>query len=230
MQEICSALDLNRTSAYHIISTMCSEGFVMRNPKSKNYSPGLEIFHLSQFNKDAIASNFFKAAEETLEEIVAEIDETTCIYIRKNFHAYCVDGKEGSKRIKASLNMGETIPLHATATGKVILAHLSEDELTEYLALEGLKRYQKKTIADEASLKKALAEVEKQGYATEFEEYEELINAVAVPLMLKGRANAVLVVVGPVLSLNENNIVQVAQLLIRKVEDIQSLLNLKPGE
>lgn len=204
---------------------MVSEGFVMRNPKSKNYCPGLEIFHLSQFNKDAIATNFFKAAEATLEEIVADIDETTCIYIRKNFHAYCVDGKEGRKRLKASLNKGETIPLHATATGKVILAHMGEGELTEYLAVEGLKRYQKKTIADEASLRAALAAVRKQGYATEFEEYEELINAVAVPLMLKGRVNSVLVVVGPVVNLNEDNIEQVAQLLMNKVEDIQSLLN-----
>lgn len=180
---------------------------------------------MSQFNKDAIAVNFFKAAEETLEEIIAEIDETTCIYIRKNFHAYCVDGKEGSKRLKASLNKGETIPLHSTASGKVILAHFSKEELKEYMAQKGLKKYQKNTITDETTLNKALAKVREQGYATEYEEYEELINAVAVPLILKGRVNSVLVVVGPVVNLNRDNMEQVAQILKKKVEDIQNLFN-----
>lgn len=197
---------------------------MIRSPGSRNFGPGVEMFNMSMYYGDLVATSFFRAAESVLEEIVDEIDETTCIYTRKNYHAVCVSGREGRKRLKASLNRGETIPLHATATGKVLLAHFSERDLVGYIEDEGLKRYRKNTIFREKKLRAELDKVRERGYAAEYEEFEEMINAVAVPLFLSKTVNSALVVVAPVTSLNENNIEEVAALLAARAGDIQALL------
>ena len=58
----------------------------------------------------------------------------------------------------------------------------------------------------------------------EYEEYEELINAVAVPICLNNTVNSALVVIAPVISLNEQNVEEVASLLVTKAGEIQELL------
>lgn len=223
LQELCAALDLNRTSVYHALNTLENEGFVIRNKETRQYRPGPEIFNIS-ICKDAIAVNYFGAVAGVLERIVGEINETTCVYVRKNFHAWCVEGREGNKRLKASLNRGETIPLHPTASGKALLAHFAPEEIKKYLEEVGLKRYQKNTITHEEKMQIELELIRRKGYAAEYEEYEELINAVAVPIDIKGKVNAVLVAIAPVVSLNEQNMEAVAHLLKERALEIRFLL------
>jgi DNA-binding IclR family transcriptional regulator len=224
IQELCQILNYNRTTVYHILKTIEKEGFVRKNKKTKKYGPGPELFNISMSQKQ-IATNFFKEAEAIIEDIVKQLNETTCIYARKNHHALCVIGKESDKRLKASLNVGETIPLHATATGKVLLAYATEKEVEEYIEEEGLKRYQKNTLTNQQMFYQELKKIRAQGYATEFEEYEELINAVAVPIEIAGKVNAALVVIAPVISLNQQHLQQVVGVLKINSKKISEILS-----
>ena len=69
-------------------------------------------------------------------------------------------------------SIGEMYPLHCTAVGKIFLASLepaARDRLIGGLTLE---RFTESTIADAGSLRRALADIEKQGYAVDNEEWE----------------------------------------------------------
>lgn len=224
IQELTNEFEYHRVTVYHLLNTLEKEGFIRKNIDTNNYLPGPEIFNIT-LNRSEIAEKYFYGAEKIIDEIVEKYNETTAIYIRKNNHALCLMGKEGNNNLKASLKVGEKIPLHATATGKVILAHSNEDEIEEYIHNNGLKSIQKNTIIDKNELYKELENVIKKGYATEFEEYEELINAIAVPIKNNDeKVNAILVVIASVINLNKNNKEKYAKYLKNKAREINELL------
>jgi DNA-binding IclR family transcriptional regulator len=64
--------------------------------------------------------------------------------------------------------VGEVLPLHATALGKAVLAHLS-DEVRADLLGDGLTKLTGRTLSASA-LKRDLATVRERGYAVEQEE------------------------------------------------------------
>jgi len=224
IQELTNEFEYHRVTIYHLLNTLEKEGFVRKNQTTNNYLPGPEIFNIT-LNRSEIAEKYFYGAEKIIDEIVEKFNETTAIYIKKNNHALCLLGKEGNNNLKASLKVGEKIPLHATATGKVILAHSEEDEIEEYIKNNGLRSIQKNTIINKDELYKELENVIKEGYATEFEEYEELINAIAVPIKTNGdNTNAILVVIASVINLNKDNKEKYAKYLKNKAREIDELL------
>lgn len=224
IQELTNEFEYHRVTIYHLLNTLEKEGFIRKNNNTNNYLPGPEIFNIT-LNRSEIAGKYFYGAEKIIDDIVEKFNETTAIYIRKNNHALCLMGKEGNNNLKASLKVGEKIPLHATATGKVILAYSNKEDVEEYIKNNGLRSIQKNTIISKDKLYEELENVIKNGYATEFEEYEELINAIAVPIKSNNeKANAILVVIASVINLDRNNKEKYAKFLKSKANEINELL------
>ena len=77
--------------------------------------------------------------------------------------------------------MGQASPAHATSSGKVLLAGLSEDEVRETFA-GGLTRFTDHTVVDIDDLVADLREVERRGWAMAVEELEVGLVAIAAPV------------------------------------------------
>jgi DNA-binding IclR family transcriptional regulator len=78
--------------------------------------------------------------------------------------------------------VGSLTPLHATSSGKVLLAALGADERDRILKETGLKARTARTITSRKELDAQLLEVGAKGYAVVREEFEIGLNAVAVPV------------------------------------------------
>ncbi|MDH4209315.1 MAG: IclR family transcriptional regulator, partial [Anaerolineae bacterium] len=91
----------------------------------------------------------------------------------------------------------DRLPLHASSSGKVLLAYAEESELATFLTHD-LPRYTEHTVTDPTSLRMELTRVREQGYAVDFEEYHLGANAIAVPVLDSGgTVAAALSVLGP---------------------------------
>ena len=66
--------------------------------------------------------------------------------------------------------IGTRVPAHATASGKVMLAHLSEDEFGRTYPSDRLAKTTPATIGTRTELKQALIQIRSQGYAYNKEE------------------------------------------------------------
>ena len=86
--------------------------------------------------------------------------------------------------------IGHVMPAYATASGKVLLAALPQDELIKTLDSITLTQYTKKTITDKNKLLDCLEQVKEIGYATEIEELMIQRTCVAAPI--KNRAGQVI--------------------------------------
>ena len=93
------------------------------------------------------------------------------------------------------------LPLHATSTGKVLLAHSEESELAALLE-QGLPRYTEHTVTDPVALREELRRIREQGFATDLEEYKLGANAIGVGVAdPQGTVVAALAVLGPAYTL-----------------------------
>lgn len=77
-----------------------------------------------------------------------------------------------SRVMSVSLSAGIRLPAYCTSLGRVLLAHLPEQELEVCLGLTELLPKTERTITDKAKLREVLAQVRRDGYAVNNEELE----------------------------------------------------------
>jgi DNA-binding IclR family transcriptional regulator len=87
----------------------------------------------------------------------------------------------GNRALSITAAVGQRLPAHCTASGKVFLAHLPSDIL-EGLLEKPLKAYTSQTITSKEDLLKQLKMIRSQGYAVDREETETGVNAIAAPI------------------------------------------------
>jgi len=223
VNELVEEFGYNRSTVHHMLKTMKVEGFITQNQRTKNYNIGSEIFN--GWIKDRDMHNYLMRLKPTIKEIVEKCKETTTMFVRENDRAICVLGEESEQIIKAYLMIGREIPLYCTAAGRAMLAYLPQDEVEKILQISGMKKYMKKTTVDKNELYENLAEVRDKGYAIEKEEFEELINAVGIPILNKeNRPVASVSVVGPIMRFTDDKIKECIPFLLEKSKEMSDMV------
>jgi DNA-binding IclR family transcriptional regulator len=105
------------------------------------------------------------------------------------FDAVYVEKLTSSHAASTLSRVGGRLPLHATAAGKALLAFQSP-AFVEALLQRPLARYTEHTVTDRATLRRALAQIRRDGYAASRQEYREGASGVAVPVFAGGEATA----------------------------------------
>jgi IclR family pca regulon transcriptional regulator len=92
-----------------------------------------------------------------------------------------------------TIGVGTRLPAHATSMGRVLLAHLPEEELEAFLAVTRLEAFTDRTLTEPEELRRLLATVREQGWALTDQELEIGLRSIAAPLRdANGRAVAAL--------------------------------------
>ena len=81
-----------------------------------------------------------------------------------------VDVADGRHKLRLSLDVGDDCPLHASALGKAIAAHLPPEELAAALRAAGMPAFTASTVTERAKFLRELAQIRKQGFAVNREE------------------------------------------------------------
>jgi DNA-binding IclR family transcriptional regulator len=113
------------------------------------------------------------------------LGETINIAVLDGSVAVNITQARGAAAISAQNWIGQRTPLHATSSGKVLLAHLEPARRKE-IVNGPLIHFTPNTLTDPAALTQELDEVSATGYATTFEELEIGLHAVAVPIFGSG--------------------------------------------
>jgi IclR family pca regulon transcriptional regulator len=126
---------------------------------------------------------------------------------RESFSAVVRDGDEvvivarsasvGGQRLMAyGLHLGARLPVHATSTGRVLLAALPKAEFSAWLKGRELARLTPRTVVDTKAFRALIERVRSDDLALASEEHELGVYALAVPLRnMKGQTVAALNVV-----------------------------------
>ena len=122
------------------------------------------------------------------------------------------------------LFVGTRWPAHATSTGKVLLAYLTEEERKETLH-SPLPRLTPKTITSLTALRAELTRVREQGYAVAMDELEAGFVAVGAPVSNhQGLVVAAISIGGPSIRLTAQRISDLAESVMQSAGRISRRL------
>jgi DNA-binding IclR family transcriptional regulator len=179
LAELVQAVHLNKTTAYRLLTALEQEGLVIRNHQTDTYRLGPEMIAMG--GRASRANDVRRVSHAELEKLAGQTGETATLEILSEAQVLTLDEVAGSYLMSVAQDIGSRWPLHATSTGKALLAHLPEMEL-EALLRRPLTSFTSKTLTEPASLRRQLAQIRRQGYAIADEELEVGFVAVGAPV------------------------------------------------
>jgi DNA-binding IclR family transcriptional regulator len=184
---------LNRATAWRLLSTLEQYGLVERNPVTNRYTIGFAVARMASV---AGFDGLIRRAHGTLRRVSEQTGETANLAVVQQLGLTYIDEVTPPVVLSAKW-LGRQVPLHATSTGKALLAWLPEEEAQALLA-GPLNAYTDTTITDRARLRAELEQAREHGYSVCVGEMERNLYGVSAPVLgSRGRPFAVVSIWGP---------------------------------
>jgi DNA-binding IclR family transcriptional regulator len=185
LTELAARADLSLPTAHRLIAELVAWGALERR-ESGAYVVGRRVWDLGLLAP--VQTGLRQVAEPFLHDIYAATLATVHLAVREGLEVLYLDRLSGHRSVPIVSRVGTRLPAHATAVGKVLLAHAPDD--VQETALRSLTRVTPYTITNPATFRRQLARTRSEGYATTSEEMSLGACSVAVPIMRNGEAIA----------------------------------------
>jgi IclR family transcriptional regulator, KDG regulon repressor len=169
LADLARALDLPKPTAYRIVATMETRGYIARN-KGGHYQMTRKLSDLWQNEMEE--EMLLRAAKPVMQQLVESCRETVNLGVLDAAEVVVISTEESPQSVRMISKVGNRRYLHSTALGKVLLSSLPEKEVQRLIRIQGLPRLTPRTLVSWQSLAKELERIRKQGYALDNEENE----------------------------------------------------------
>lgn len=187
VSEIAAELGMTRAAVRRFLLTLSELGYVSGRGNRFELTP--RVMELGYAYLSSLS--FPDIALPHLEKLVAATAEASEGSVLDDGDIVYVVRVPGPAIMTISVNAGARRPAYATSMGRVLLAHLPDDELEAYLAARPLKSILPRTITDKRALRAELARIRESGFALVDQELEEGLVAIAAPVRdRQGRVRA----------------------------------------
>jgi len=194
--ELSREMGLHKSTVSRLMRTLERGNLLSRNPENQRYQLGLGLVGMA--GKVILFRNVREISRPFLRELSTSCRETVTLTVLDVDNVVNLEQfVPPTRRVTNYGEVGLKAPPHCAAAGKVLLAYLPEADVDRFLSGE-LERFTANTITDPEELRRVLALVRKQGYATAQEELEEGLNVVAAPVHENdGQVRAAVCIAGP---------------------------------
>jgi DNA-binding IclR family transcriptional regulator len=187
--EIARRAGINVSTASRMLTTLVEAELVRRVAETGRYRLGPRLVELG--NAALAGIDLREVARPRLVALTEATGETATLSVPGEHAVITVDFVQSPSSVRSVAEVGRQAVLHATAIGKVYLAHGGE------LPSGRLVSYTERTIVSRADLTTELDRIRNRGWAEAAGEREEDLNAIAAPVLSGGRLIGVLGLQGP---------------------------------
>lgn len=217
--ELAERLNRPKSSLYRIITTLEDRGYITRDEENEKYCIGLKALELTKKLLENNTLNNLSRFE--MQRLVEQTGESVNLGVLSGDEILYVAVLEGTHQLKFTETVGSKAPLHATAIGKAIAAHLSEEKLSRLLEKKEFIKFTPNTIDSEGTFRKELKIVRETGYALDDEEIATGARCIAAPIFnMFGRVEAALSISGAIHRLSDEKLDELSQLVISATQNI----------
>ena len=173
------ALGVPKSSAHRLLTALSRRGLVEQDGRGR-YGPGIGLvaLGLGALEREPVVA----AARPVLEQEAEALGETFFLVGSRAGRLVVLDKAEGNGFLRAAPRVGSSVPVHATAAGKLYLAFAPEALARSDSPLE---RFTPRTAADAAALEREVTLTRKRGWAANREEWIPGLAVLAAPIWMK---------------------------------------------
>lgn len=179
LSEIGKALGLHKSTTFGLVSTLETYRLVEKDPISRKYRLGIELFRLG--NK--VNVDIRSIVAPYLDKLVSTYCETANFVIFDKDSIVYMEKKESPYSMRIATVLGQREPLYRTATGKSILSCLPLETAKSILEQTEFEQRTDKTLLSAKAVLEELNSIRENGYAIDNEELEQGVICVGAALM-----------------------------------------------
>ncbi|MFW5924432.1 MAG: IclR family transcriptional regulator [archaeon] len=216
--ELANRLDMPVSTVHDYLRSLADSGYVTSH--DGNYS--LTTKFLEVGHRQLRLSEVYGAAASELDALARGTEEHVTLMVEEDLDGVLLAVVEGERAVDFIAYPGAKVPLHATAPGKAILAHLPDDRLDAFLETKGLPAITQNTITDAAELRRQLDAIRDRGYSVDVGERIAGMVLVAAPVLDRDdRVRGAICVAGPRDRFDEERRREIAQRVMEYANVVQ---------
>ncbi len=221
LTEVAAQTGLHTSTAFHLIKSMETLGFVARAGDGKAYCIGPGIFALAA--GAPLIQTLIRFGQPVLDALSAETGEASHLAVRSGRDILLVARAEARGMLQMADVIGQPRPPHATAIGKLLLAYC--DPAQRDLQALRFESFTDATIRTAKAFGADLEQVRARGYAEDRGELDENVRCVAVPVRnFSGSVIAALGLSGPVWTMTDAVVAAHLRALDRHASQLSALM------
>lgn len=227
--ELSKRLKLHKNNVFRLLATLESRGYIEQNRSTENYRLGVRCLQLGQSYVRHMG--LLRQALPILSELVGQARETAYLGVLRRGGAVPVQIVEADRPVRIVSQIGEVLPLHCTAAGKVLLAAQTEEDARDLLR-DPLQKFTERTPVDRQALQQQLRTVASNGYAIDMGEHMDDVRSVATPVRdYASNVVGALAIVGPAYRFQAERIDKdLAPLVVKAGRDLSSRLGFEAAK
>lgn len=178
LTEVSDHLHVSKSTAHRYLTTL-EDLDVLRRDDSDSFSLGPKLIELT--GAFLSRQDLRNESQASLEVLAGQTEETVHLAIPSGDEVVYIAKVDSPHSVRMASHIGALNPMHCTALGKAILAHLPPDRVEEIIA-KGLPKRTSHTLTTPESLREELARVRSQGLATDDQENELGVRCTGAPI------------------------------------------------
>lgn len=181
--ELANELGMTKSNVHRYLQTFAHRGFVEQDADQVRYRCTLKMWELGSLIADRIEIK--GVARPYMMKLAEQTQETVHLSILDGGEVLYIDKIDSPQPVRAYSKIGGRAPAYCVATGKAMLALLTEPEVTRLCG--ELVRHSPRTITDPADLRRELDKVREQGYAVNRGEWRASVSGIGAPVLNAAR-------------------------------------------
>lgn len=163
LKEISEKTQIEKSTCHHLLETLCAEGFAQNSIGSGKYILGPDAYLLTRFGK--YNETLISVCHPLLTFLARKTQKTVLLAVLANNQKYIIDKIDLNENIFCHNAQIFTDDLYRTATGRILMSHMTHDEVFKLFQKYGVpKPADWEGIDSFSSLCAALKTVKKQSY------------------------------------------------------------------
>ncbi len=222
---LASKAQYDKTTTRRMLLELLTNGFVEQDTESRSYSLGPALQSLGKLRESRFP--LVKTVQPFVRALAKKTEEMVHATEYGNGFLYSISVEESTKANRISLELGQKLPLHATASGIAFLA-ASTEAFIEAVLKKPLASFTFQTSTDKKNLMKSIAETSARGYSISNQTFDEGVHSVAAAYFsARGKPLGTIAIAMPTFRATPKIIAANGKLVSRAAIEISSSLGFK---
>lgn len=222
LQGLTEETGMPKPTLHRMLQQLEGAGLLIRQADGRHYGTGARLRRLAE--NLLLNATQHGARHAVLRSLADDLGESCNVTALSGNEIVYLDRVETTAPLRVYLQPGSRVPVHASASGKMILSQMTPSQRRKLLEHAPLKRHTPGTVTDFEELESQLQQVRQDGYAVDDEEFLEGLVCVAVLVPSpEGRSNLCVAVQGPAVRITRERAPELLPALERAAKAIADI-------